>query len=97
MQKKLKNDSAAISSSSSLSLVVPIEQLSRTTCAEESNNSNSTSDESGNSANGGKVELTTAQVLVLQSINELTLEEARKEFLCTLFAAFPYWKYDNFL
>eukprot|EP01035_Chromulina_nebulosa_P023194 gene23194-30064_t len=30
-------------------------------------------------------------------LSELSVEDARREFLCTLFAAFPYWKYDNFL
>ena len=28
---------------------------------------------------------------------EGTAEDLRREFLCTLFTAFPYWKYDNFL
>jgi hypothetical protein len=91
----LKNDSVATASSSSTSIATT--EQPRTICADENNISN---DESGNitvQSNVGKVELTSGQVLVLQSITELTMEEARKEFLCTLFAAFPYWKYDNFL
>mmetsp|Transcript_26432 Transcript_26432/g.36383 ORF Transcript_26432/g.36383 Transcript_26432/m.36383 type:complete len:365 (+) Transcript_26432:585-1679(+) len=73
LQKKLKSDSA-ISSSSSVSLL-PIEPHQ---FHEESNNSHSVSEESGSSvvqSNVGKLELTTAQVLILQSLNDLRSKE----------------------
>lgn len=38
-----------------------------------------------------------ADPLLQPDLVDLPADEARKEFLTVLFAAFPYWKYDNFL